>query len=143
MIFKGKNKEYLQLDKVNTNNCSILNEEIESSLTLVWFVKGETQLNIDGKFFSFKENQIITLTEFNKINVIKIDELCLVRFNRSFYCIAHNDSEVGCKGLLFLELTNYQLLTYLKTNKKNLIFYGECSVLKWNQKMIYKWKCFK
>jgi AraC-like DNA-binding protein len=101
MIFKGKNKEYLQLDKVNTNNYSILNEEIESSLTLVWFVKGETLLNIDGKIFSFKENQIITLTEFNKINVIKIDELCLVRFNRSFYCIAHNDSEVGCKGLLF------------------------------------------
>lgn len=101
MIFKGKNKEFLQLAKVNANNFSVLNEEIESSLTLVWFTKGETELNIDGKTFSFKENQIITLTEFNKINVIKIDELCLVRFNRSFYCIAHNDSEVGCKGLLF------------------------------------------
>lgn len=101
MIFKGKNKEFLQLAKVNANNFSVLNEEIESSLTLVWFTKGETELNIDGKTFSFKENQIITLTEFNKINVIKIDQLCLVRFNRSFYCIAHNDSEVGCKGLLF------------------------------------------
>lgn len=115
MIFKGKNKEFLQLAKVNAKNCSILKEEIESSLTLVWFTKGETQLNIDGEFFSFNENQIITLTEFNKIEVNKIGELCLVRFNRSFYCIIHNDSEVGCKGLLFFGAQQLPIIDLPKT----------------------------
>lgn len=101
MIFKGINNEYLQLAKVNYKNCNVLKEEIESSLTLVWITKGETILNIDGKNYTFQQNQIITLTEFNKIGIYKIGELCLVRFNRPFYCIVHNDSEVGCKGLLF------------------------------------------
>lgn len=101
MIFKGKNEEYLQLATVTADNCSLIKEEIKSGLSIVWFTKGTSIFTIDGKDFTFSENQIITLTEFNKIQIKAIGELCFIRFNRPFYCIIHNDSEVGCKGLLF------------------------------------------
>lgn len=115
MIFKGKNEEYLQLTNVDYQNCNILNEEVESALTLVWFVKGENVFNIDGQDFTFNKNQVITLTEFNKIKIKKIDQICLVRFNRPFYCIVHNDSEVGCKGLLFFGAQQLPIINISET----------------------------
>ena len=110
MIFKGKNEEYLHLATVTADNSSVLKEEINSGLSIVWFTKGTSIIAIDGVDFSFSENQIITLTEFNKIQIKAIGELNLIRFNRPFYCIIHNDSEVGCKGLLFFGATQLPII---------------------------------
>lgn len=101
MIFKGKNEEYLALTDLSSVNQTLLEQTISEGLSIVWFTEGENFITIDGVECCFGKNQIITLTEFNSIHVKKIVRARLVQFNRPFYCIIHNDSEVGCKGLLF------------------------------------------
>jgi hypothetical protein len=41
------------------------------------------------------------LTEYHKVEVLKVTSARLIHFNRAFYCIADHDSEVGCKGFCF------------------------------------------
>ena len=101
MKFKGNSQEYLQLVNITSENCSILKETIEGSLTVLWFEADGSQLIIDGKTYSFDKDQIVFLTEFHKVQVVKVTQIRLVRFNRSFYCILDHDGEVGCKGILF------------------------------------------
>jgi AraC-like DNA-binding protein len=74
---------------------------LQNSLSILWITKDNTILEIDNVEYVFKKDQIISLTDFNQIKVIAVSELLFLKFNKPFYCIAHNDSEVGCKGLLF------------------------------------------
>ncbi|WP_035092737.1 helix-turn-helix domain-containing protein [Aquimarina macrocephali] len=101
MIFLGNIKEYLQLETINSQNSKILNETIESSLTILWFESDQNELIIDGKKQAFSKNEIVFLTEFHNVIIKNIDCIRFLRFNRPFYCILDHDTEVGCKGILF------------------------------------------
>ena len=101
MKFLGYTNEYLQLRTIGSEDCSVFNETIEGSLTVLWFQTDSNILIIDGKEYSFKKNQIVFLTEFHKVTVKKLDEIRFIKFNRSFYCVIDHDEEVGCKGILF------------------------------------------
>ncbi|WP_108808989.1 helix-turn-helix domain-containing protein [Aquimarina spinulae] len=101
MIFLGNIKEYLQLETINNQNSKIINETIESSLTILWFESDHNELIIDGKKQTFSKNEIVFLTEFHNVVIEKIDCIRFLRFNRPFYCILDHDTEVGCKGILF------------------------------------------
>ncbi len=99
MIFLGNIKEYLQLETINNQNSKIINETIESSLTILWFESDHNELIIDGKKQAFSKNEIVFLTEFHKVEINNIDCIRFLRFNRPFYCILDHDTEVGCKGI--------------------------------------------
>lgn len=101
MKFLGSTKEYLHLEKVVENNCELLTEQIESALSILWFKSGLNELIIDGQIHSFKENQIVFLTEFHHVEIKSIVGVRFLRFNRPFYCVFDHDHEVGCKGVLF------------------------------------------
>lgn len=101
MKFIGSTTEYLHLEAVGKYNCGILTETIESALSILWFKSGANELIIDGQIHSFKENQIVFLTEFHHVEIEGIVEVRFLRFNRPFYCVLDHDNEVGCKGVLF------------------------------------------
>ncbi len=101
MKFIGNTNEYLHLATVTNENRNVLKETIESSLTILWFDSGHTELVIDGKQQAFAKNQVVFLTEFHKIALKNIRRIKFLRFNRPFYCIVDHDAEVGCKGILF------------------------------------------
>ena len=101
MLFQGKTNEYLLVESIDASNCRLLEEQVDSGLTLLWFTGSENEFIIDNRRFTFRKNQILALTEFHKIEVLKISTARMVRFNRSFYCILDHDSEVSCKGVLF------------------------------------------
>ena len=101
MKFIGYTKEYLHLTTVDTQNCNILKETFESSLTILWFESDLNELIIDGKQQTFAKNQIVFLTEFHKVTVKNIESIRFLRFNRQFYCILDHNEELGCKGILF------------------------------------------
>ena len=101
MKFLGNTNEYLQLKTIGIEDCSVFNETIEGSLTVLWFQSDSNILIIDGEEYNFKKNQIVFLTEFHRVTVKKLDEIRFVKFNRSFYCVIDHDVEVGCKGILF------------------------------------------
>lgn len=111
MIFKGINDEYLLLSEINSTNVQELHDIVEGSLTLIWIKTEGTTLQIDGKEYSFSKNQIVCLTEFHKVIYKSITHINVVKFNRAFYCIFHNDSEVGCKGLLFFGASKLPIIS--------------------------------
>ncbi len=101
MKFIGNTEEYLHLETLKSENCKILKEVIESSLTILWFESSKSILLIDGKEYNFKKNEIVYITEFHKVEVVTLDTVRFVRFNRPFYCILDHDEEIGCNGALF------------------------------------------
>lgn len=111
MKFIGDTNEYLHLEIVTSSSCTILKEIVEGSLTILWFQEDDNSLKIDGKTYLFKKNQIVYLTEFHKIEVIKIHEIRFLRFNRPFYCILDHDVEVSCKGVLFFGASQLPTIT--------------------------------
>lgn len=102
------------LEEITNKNCYLLNEKIESGLTLLWFTEGESELLIDKKSYSFCCDQIVCLTEFHEVEVPKISKARLVRFNRPFYCIAQHDSEISCKGILFFGASQLPIINIPK-----------------------------
>jgi AraC-like DNA-binding protein len=111
MIFKGTNNEYLHLEYITSENSFLLKKHLENSLSLLWITQDGTILEIDNVQHTFNENQIVSLTDFNSIKVISVSKLIHIKFNKSFYCIMHNDSEVGCKGLLFFGAQRVPIIT--------------------------------
>ncbi len=101
MKFLGQNDEYIEYLTINSSNCNVLNESRASQLTLLWFKSDGNRIKIDTVEYTFNTNDIVSLTEFHKIEVLEIKEVQLLRWGRSFYCIIDHDSEVSCKGVLF------------------------------------------
>jgi len=101
MKFLGTTNEYLQLQTLGEQNCSVFKETIEGSLSVLWFESDFNELIIDGQEYVFSKNEIVFLTEFHKVIVKKLNKVNFLRFNRSFYCVIDHDAEVGCKGILF------------------------------------------
>ncbi len=113
MLYTGETNEYLKVELIDANNCSVLKESVESSLTLLWFLDETTILTIDNKKYSFKKNEIVCFTEFHKIETTAIGKLQMIRFNRAFYCIIDHDSEISCKGILFFGASQLPILKLL------------------------------
>jgi AraC family transcriptional activator of pobA len=112
MKFIGTTKEYLCLTTNDSESCNILNESVENCLTILWFTKkNQNKLFIDGDEFVISKNEIVFLTEFHKTSIDKLENVKLLRFNRSFYCILDNDIEVGCKGILFFGASQVPTIT--------------------------------
>lgn len=78
---------------------------------IVWCRRGEETLTVDGYQVRLKENQVLFCTPINVVDIPK-DNYGLISFvfNREFYCIQHNDSEVSCMGLLFYGSSNAPLI---------------------------------
>ncbi len=101
MLFTGKTEEFLLLKDITPENCDILKDQLESSLSILWSQGADSCLIIDEVEHCIGKNQLIFLTEFHRVQVKKVDQLRLIRFNRPFYCVRDHDNEVGCKGILF------------------------------------------
>ncbi|MDZ7757133.1 helix-turn-helix domain-containing protein [Rhodohalobacter sp.] len=59
---------------------------------------------VDERIVELKPGQITCTTYLQQVDFTQIDEvddLKFLRFNREFYCVHTNDSEVSCNGLLF------------------------------------------
>ncbi len=101
MEYKGHTDEYLLLAEITPNNCHLLKEDTPNGQSLLWMMADGSQLNIDGRDYTFQQNEVVCLTEFHRVRVKKVSSLRMVRFNRPFFCVIDHDSEVGCKGVLF------------------------------------------
>lgn len=110
MRFTGKYKEYLEVLDITKANCDIIKTCAKSELSLIWFTSDNNELVVDAVKYTFNSNDIISLTEFHKIEIDKINTVRLVRWNRPFYCIVDHDSEVSCKGILYYGASNLPII---------------------------------
>lgn len=94
----------------NLNSKFILSTEFSSNLMdngktlmFIWNDGGDTiPLVVDARNIEIEPNQILCTTYLHKVHIDKShNTLKFLTFNREFYCIHTNDSEVSCNGLLF------------------------------------------
>ena len=110
MKYAGKNEESLEVIEINSENCDILKTSQKSKLILLWFTSDNNRLKIDAIDYTFNRNDMVSLTEFHKVQVKELHEVKLLRWNRSFYCILDHDSEVSCKGILYYGASNLPVI---------------------------------
>ena len=101
MIYKNQHGAYLELETITSKNCHFLKKRPQNTLTILWFQDGDSHLLIDHEKYQLDTNDVICLTEFHRVQVIKAGTVRMVSFNRQFYCILDHDADVGCKGALF------------------------------------------
>jgi AraC family transcriptional regulator, transcriptional activator of pobA len=103
--------EYLLVSNLKKSDTEIINRQIETTLSIYWNKSNSTTIFVDNIKYVLKPNQIMFLTEFHKVDISKIEEISIMKFNRNFYCINNHDSQIGCKGLLFFGATQLPLIT--------------------------------
>jgi len=101
MEYKGRNNEYFAVFNITDANQDYIMSSRRSELSLLWFAESENKFVVDSVIYQPKKNEIICLTEFHQVEIIKISHARLLKFNRPFYCVLDHDSEVGCKGVLY------------------------------------------
>jgi AraC-like DNA-binding protein len=101
MKFTNKAGEYFEVQALSQTDHGILQETKSGELAVLWFQSDHNRLIIDAEERVFNTNDIICLTEFHRIEVIHIQPIKFLKWNREFYCILYHDSAVGCKGVLF------------------------------------------
>ncbi len=101
MRYTGKMEEFFEVAYLSANNYAPIINFNSNELSLLWFQEDGNELVIDRVTHSFKKNDIVSLTEFNQIQVKAIGTAKFLKWNKHFYCIVTSDSEVGCKGILF------------------------------------------
>lgn len=116
MRVEGDINEFIELKDLGVPDCGIFDNPEESSLTVIWFKEDNNQFVIDGKPYTFNKNQIVFLTEFHQVKVIRKEVSKFLRFNRSFYCVIDHEHEVSCRGLLFYGASNVPVVNIPPTD---------------------------
>lgn len=120
MEFFGELDEYLLITSNTHKDKSLVNKDNESLLSVFWNQKNEKQLTIDSVSYIIKPNQMVFLTELHHIDVSKVDEINLIKFNRNFYCIDNHNIEIGCKGALFFGASQVPIINLNEENAKKI-----------------------
>ena len=134
MIYIGIQSEYFEIQSINHSNCELLEETQDDVLRLVWFTSDENKLVIDGIPYTFHENEIVSLTQFHKLEFVHINTVNLLRFNRQFYCILDHDSQVGCKGILYYGTAKLPIIHVKETAYKVLCTVWKMAILEFEMK---------
>ncbi|WP_395054015.1 helix-turn-helix domain-containing protein [Flavobacterium sp.] len=118
MEFFGASSEYLLLTHLKNTDIEIVNKNNDDTLSVYWNAQKETTLIIDNVIYVLKPNQMVFLTEFHKVDISKVEDINIIRFNRNFYCINNHDSEIGCKGVLFFGASQVPIINLNEENIK-------------------------
>lgn len=110
MVFENSN-EILSLYELGPGDSQVVYDVRDTDMTFIWNVADGMDITIDKVHYRLAKNQIIFLTEFHRVDDIKIEAARMVRFNQPFYCVVNHDNEVGSKGLLFFGATGVPIIT--------------------------------
>lgn len=116
MEYIGDSNETIQLLTITKQDVDVVTKNMESNLFVLWNTNQDTSLTIDGIETILKPNQMILLTEFHKIDISKINEMKMIKFNRKFYCIHSFNEKIGCRGILFFWASQIPIISLDEIN---------------------------
>ncbi|MDO4229917.1 MAG: helix-turn-helix domain-containing protein [Capnocytophaga sp.] len=133
MLFQGNTAEILEIrtydNLASTCDLPLLKA---GEMGLIWFCADDNQMIIDTQKYTFAKNQILCITEFHKINAYHLKSVRYIRFNRSFYCVLGQKSEVSCKGVLYYGASEVPVfsLCAVEQNRFNHLWEVLCQEMK-------------
>jgi len=101
MKFTGQNDEIIELRELEKGELITFDKELTNPLLFIWIKGQNSEISYEGTTQTLKDNTILCLTVFHKIEFNNLETARIIKFNREFYCVLDHDSEVSCKGLLF------------------------------------------
>lgn len=81
-------------------------------------------IRIDNEDFSCDSPTVLFVTPGQIVSLSKVTDWIgfVVSFNSEFYCIEYHDSEISCKGLLFVN--NFRIVSIQLNEQQRAIFYN-------------------
>lgn len=101
MKFQTSQDEILFAAEVIPERDYMFDRDLRTGLSIIWNTGATARFMIDNETFMVPQNCIMFLTEYHIIEDLRYEQLNIIQFNRPFYCVQDDDSEVGCKGVLF------------------------------------------
>lgn len=125
MIYNGDGKEFLILKELNDLSKDVIFNSGSTDMTLIWNKGEEMKIMIDKLEYILGKNDVIFLTEFHKIDQLKLDSVRFIRWNQTFFCPINHDNEVGSKGLLFFGANGVPIVKIIEEDSKQLENYWD------------------
>ncbi|QRE04913.1 helix-turn-helix domain-containing protein [Flavobacterium psychrophilum] len=105
MNYTGQNNEILELKEYKKDELLRLEKDLNNPLLFIWVKGKDCEIKYEGTTQIIKDNTILCLTVFHRIEFNNLETARIIKFNREFYCVLDHNSEVSCKGLLFYGAT--------------------------------------
>lgn len=117
MEFTGSSGEYLFVSTMSKNDNEKINRLSDTTLTVIWNTSKDSKLIINKVDYVLKKNQMIFLTQFNKIDISQVDQVNILKFNCALYGVNQDGDEINCfKGILFFSAAQIPLVRLDKDN---------------------------
>lgn len=129
MKFQSKINETIFVSEIVPERSYMFNQDLKSSLSIIWNTKKEARLMIDNEIVIIEKDCAIFLTEFHRIDNFQFERMNVIQFNRPFYCIDVHDNETSCKGLLFFGASNIPKIAIPKARKKQFELLWEITLM--------------
>ncbi|HAA15322.1 MAG TPA: AraC family transcriptional regulator [Cytophagales bacterium] len=101
MKFQTATDEFFFASGISPEESYMFDEDLRTGLTIAWNTGHEAMFMIDKQTLSLPRHCLMFLTEHHRVDRFTFTEMNVIQFNRPFYCVEEDDSEVGCKGVLF------------------------------------------
>jgi AraC-like DNA-binding protein len=82
-------------------------DQFNKYFTIAWNTAENQTIKIDGTEYEFPANTLLTLLHNQSFSFENSTGIIAWQFNREFYCIIDNDSEVSCVGFLFSKIFHF------------------------------------
>lgn len=87
---------------------------------IIWCKGDAIDIIVDGYHVTLEKNQVLFTTPVNVVEIPANNSgLISFIFNKEFYCVYTNDSEVSCAGLLFYGANHAPIVTLNETEQKS------------------------
>jgi AraC family transcriptional regulator, transcriptional activator of pobA len=117
MEYTGSSGEYLFISTMSKKDNEKINRFSDTTLTIIWNTSKDSKLIINKVDYLLKKNQMIFLTQFNKIDISKVDQVNILKFNCALYGVNQDGDEINCfKGILFFSAAQIPLVLLDKNN---------------------------
>ncbi len=117
MEFTGSSGEYLFVSTMSKDDNEKINRLSDTTLTVIWNTSKDSKLIINKVDYVLKKNQMIFLTQFNKIDISQVDQVNILKFNCALYGVNQDGDEINCfKGILFFSAAQIPLVRLDKDN---------------------------
>lgn len=111
MEYTGSSGEYLFVSTMSKKDNEKINRFSDTTLTIIWNTSKNSKLIINKVDYLLKKNQMIFLTQFNKIDISQVDQVNILKFNCALYGVNKDGDEINCfKGILFFSAAQIPLV---------------------------------
>jgi AraC family transcriptional activator of pobA len=134
MKFQGLLDESIFVAEILPERSFMFNQDLKTGLSIIWNTGGVCSFKIDNQDLILNTDEVIFLTEYHRLDNFVFEKMNVLQFNRPFHCIEKDDTEVGCRGLLFFGASQIPRINIPEDKKKQFNLLWEVFLMEMEEK---------